>query len=388
MSTIGKNKLVNDLTNRVRADLEQADVNGDGAVSSAERADLKPDVRPVADATADSYFAGGDLPIQDYVNAYRTFVADAATNVDVNSDGLLTDTEQRNLPGAIFSSVLALRTGAATGGSPAFSLEDRFESLKSDGWTDDELVEFLGEAQSQGRVAEFSDRIWEAIMNPQYSANAHAGDRFYEALAWYTDKTIVGSQDERITLDEIRAAKGKKAQEWASLYGNSQAADSRRQTWKFIQKLALLENHIVSAGGDHLEYDAAAMGSVNHNSAWNVANTISTRADFQSDVIDASYDRPVLVKFGLTYCVHCLLLEQLDSVRAVAERYAGEMDVKKVWWNPHDAELLESTGIAQDEGVTSSPHFIVYKDGQPVRAGYAFPDEDGTGMDDLLSGVL
>jgi hypothetical protein len=388
MSTIGKSKLVNDLTNRVRADLEEADANQDGAVSAAERSQLEPDVRPVADATAADYFGGGDLPIDDYVNAYRTFVGDATNAADVNADGQLTDSEQRNLPGAIFSSVLALRTGASGSGGPSFSLEDRHRDLQDGGWTDDELVEFLGEAQSQGRVAEFSDRIWEAIMNPEANPGSHTGDSFYEALAWYTDKTIVGSQDERITLDEIRAAKGKKAQEWSSLFGSTQGADSRRQTWKFIQKLTLLENHILASGADHFSYDAAAMGSVNHDSAWNAANTISTRADFQRDVIDASYHRPVLVKFGLTYCVHCLLLEQLDSVRAVADRYSGEIDVKKVWWNPHDADLQEATGLAQDAGVTSSPFFIVYEDGQAARSGYAFPDEDGGGMEDLFSGIV
>ena len=54
--------------------------------------------------------------------------------------------------------------------------------------------------------------------------------------------------------------------------------------------------------------------------------------------------------------------------------------VKKLWWNPNDPAMQEISDLARDEGVTSSPFFILYEDGKAVKAGYAFPDEKGDGM--------
>ena len=50
-----------------------------------------------------------------------------------------------------------------------------------------------------------------------------------------------------------------------------------------------------------------------------IENTITSYDDFQRRVTDASWEKPVLIKFGLTYCVHCLLMENLGSVPAVAK---------------------------------------------------------------------
>ena len=147
----------------------------------------------------------------------------------------------------------------------------------------------------------------------------------------------------------------------------------RMQAWKFIQKLRILENEInvraEQGEGAYYPYSPRAMMTIDTNSDFNVTNTISDRADFEARVKEASYDKPVLVKFGLTYCAHCLLLEQLGSVPAVAERYADEMDVYKLWWNPHDAEYNQLNTIAGEEGITSSPMFILYKDGEVVGRG-------------------
>ena len=105
-------------------------------------------------------------------------------------------------------------------------------------------------------------------------------------------------------------------------------------------------------------------------------------------MIEASHDKPVLVKFGLTYCAHCLLLEQMGSVPAVAEKYGDAMDVYKLWWNPHDEAMAEITAVAGEQGVTSSPLFILYKDGEIVKSGYGFPDEKGEGLEDFLAGHI
>ena len=104
--------------------------------------------------------------------------------------------------------------------------------------------------------------------------------------------------------------------------------------------------------------------------------------------VRASFRRPVLVKFGLTYCIHCLLLENMGSVPAVAGKYADEIDVVKLWWNPHDPEMSQVNQIAGEEGVSSSPWFILYIDGAQVKSGYAFPDQNGSGMEDFIGPFL
>ena len=172
------------------------------------------------------------------------------------------------------------------------------------------------------------------------------------------------------------------------MIGSANSTDERRQTWKHIQKLSLLEREIQAQGETYYPYDAAKMMQINHNNAWNAAHTIDSAAEFDAKVRQASYDKPVLVKYGLTYCMHCLLLEQLDSVHAVADKYGDDLDVYKVWWNPNDPAMAEISNLTTNEGVTSSPYFMVYKDGQVVREGYAFPDEKGNGVEHLLQGVV
>ena len=69
--------------------------------------------------------------------------------------------------------------------------------------------------------------------------------------------------------------------------------------------------------------------TIDSSSRFNQTNTIRSRIEFEEKVKTASFDKPVLVKFGLTYCAHCLLLEQLGSVPAVAEKYSEKMNVYK-----------------------------------------------------------
>ena len=122
--------------------------------------------------------------------------------------------------------------------------------------------------------------------------------------------------------------------------------------------------------------------------AWNATHTLESRAAFNKEVLEASYEQPVLVKFGLTYCAHCLLLEQLGSVPALAKKYEDEISVKKLWWNPHDPNMEEITRVAGEQGVTSSPYFILYENGEVAKSGYGFPDEQGEGMEDFHAGYI
>ena len=104
-------------------------------------------------------------------------------------------------------------------------------------------------------------------------------------------------------------------------------------------------------------------------------------------MIKASFHKPVLVKFG-TYCVHCLLLENLGSVPAVDKKYGHLVDVYKVWWNPKNEDYNELNAIAHNEGVKSSPVFLATKNGKQIKSGYAFPDELGEGIEDFITPIL
>ncbi len=381
------NQLTRALTQRTQAGLNAADTDGDGKVSATERQNLPADVRPLADGTADKYFGGGALPTDTYVEAYDAYVSKAVALVDKNGDGTLSEAEQQKLPGAVYSSVVALRS-AVNPGAPAVDLDGLYQQYGQSGWNDERLNDFIQKTQAQGAVSEYGNEIKQAVLTPKLSANAHTGDRFFEAVAWYTDRTVARSGDGAFTLNELRAAKEQKANEYLSMIGSPERADQRRQTWKNIEKLALLEQEILSRGETAYAYDPAKMMQVNYNSEWNEAHTIKSAAEFDQKVRQASFEKPVLVKYGLTYCMHCLLLEQLDSVHAVADKYGDDLDVHKVWWNPNDPAMAEISDLTINEGVNSSPYFMVYKDGEVIRKGYAFPDEQGQGLEDLLEGIV
>ena len=381
------NKLTSALTQRIRTQMTAADADGDGQVSATERKGLAADVRPLAEATADQYVGGGDLPINAYAKAYGNYASKATARADANKDGVLSDAEQRNLPGEVYSSVVALRS-AINAGAPAADLNGLFQRYSDAGWNDERLSSFMQKADAQGELVNYIDQIKQAVLSPKLGANAHTGDRFFEAVAWYTDKTVVRSGDGALTLGELRAAMDQKANEYLSMVGSPERADQRMQTWKNVEKLALLEREILSKGDTAYAYDPAKMMQVNYNNEWNAAHTIKSAAEFDSKVRQASFEKPVLVKYGLTYCMHCLLLEQLDSVRAVADKYGDDLDVHKVWWNPNDPAMAEISDLTVNEGVSSSPYFMVYKDGEVVRQGYGFPDEKGQGLEELMDWVV
>ncbi len=381
------NKLAEALTRRTHAGFVAADTDGDGQVSASEREGLATDIRPLADATADKHLRGGPLPTDAYVEAYGSYVSRAVALVDSDGDGKLSEGEQANLPGTVYPSVVALRSALNTG-APATDLDSLYQQYSQAGWNDERLGDFIAQVQDQGALSTYGGKIKEAVLSPKLGANAHTGDRFFEAVAWYTDKTVARSSDGALTLNELRYAKNQKANEYLSMVGSPERADQRLQTWKNIEKLALLEQEILASGKTSYAYDPAKMMQVNYNNEWNEAHTIKSAAEFDRKVRQASFEKPVLVKYGLTYCMHCLLLEQLDSVRAVADKYGDDLDVHKVWWNPNDPAMAEISDLTINEGVSSSPYFMVYKDGEVVRKGYAFPDEQGQGLEELLEGIV
>lgn len=391
MPSIGRSELVSQLASRVRAELEKVDSNNDGAVSRFERSSLPEDVRGMADATANYYLDGGDLPIKAYTEAYTDYAERAVGRADRNRDGVISTGEQGRLPRGVYKSMVAVLANSEPV-APTETLEGMYRHFDKDGWSDEELNTFIDKALDSGELNTYGRKIWEAVLHPKLPTEVHAGETFYETLAWYTDATAGGHRDGKLTLPELRKALSDQAQKYLSLYGKPGQDIPRRQAHKFIEKLRLLESEITSRAssgqGAYFPYESRDMMEINPNSPWNKANTVDSSAEFQKDVIDASYDKPVLVKYGLPYCMHCLLLENLGSVPAVDDKYDGQIAVRKVWWNPNDPSMADITSVAADEGVTSSPYFILYKDGEPVRSGYAFPDETGDGLESLLQGYV
>jgi|GEM_PF-2349421 len=391
MPLVSRDTLNSQLNDRVQRALDRADANQDGAVSKAERRRLPRDVRVLADQVADYYLSGGPLPVRAYARAYQNYTDQVLKQADPNNDGWIDDGV---LPSNIYRSVTALRAERDVSSSvPTSSLYETYERNQQTGWNDDDLMKFISRAQDSNQLGHYFSKIRAAVANPKLGTEDHSGDRFYEAMAWYTDRTTSSRPDGFLTKTEVQSAIAQAANKYLSLVFNQpNDVNSRLQTWKNIQKLRMLEGQIDKrerrGQGANYPYRPSVMMSIDSNSTFNQTNTIDTPAEFQRRVIQGSYDKPVIVKYGLTYCMHCLLLEQLGSIPAAQEKYGDSADVFKLWWNPNDPSMKAISDLATQQGVTSSPYFIVYDQGQPVRAGYAFPDEKGNGLEKLLDGIV
>ena len=271
-------------------------------------------------------------------------------------------------------------------------LPSLYHAYSEDGFDDGELRHLITGIVNTQDYRPYLRPLWSAVLSPSMPNHDDKDPKFLEVLSWYVDKSTSGRGDGRLSLDEIQEQLGKYGQQYLQLSMDPEQGVARMQAWKFIQKLRILESAIndrVAQGeGPYYPYSARDMMAIDKNTPFNATNTLESRADFNQKVIEASYDKPVLVKFGLTYCAHCLLLEQLGSVPAVAEKYEDQMDVFKLWWNPQDPAYAELNALASENGVRSSPIFILYKDGEIVKHGYGFPDENGEGLEDFLGDAL
>ncbi|MBT3584704.1 MAG: thioredoxin family protein [Halobacteriovoraceae bacterium] len=265
--------------------------------------------------------------------------------------------------------------------------EDRYQAFKTDGFEDAELVELYHYLSQNPHTKTQVRAFTAALLSPYAPENSHTGQKFFQALSWYHDTTS-GNRNGKFSLRELEKTMKKEAQNYLARLQDGAADDDRLATWKMLQKLKLIQKEIIRSGKSYYPYQKRQLGQVNFNGPWNKLNTIRSTEQFQKRVIEASFNRPVLIKFGLTYCVHCLLMENLGSVPAVAKKYRDVLDTYKLWWNPKDQAYSELNQIAADQGVTSSPFFILYRDGRQVNAGYAFPDHNGEGMEEFLSPVL
>lgn len=232
------------------------------------------------------------------------------------------------------------------------------------------------------------DAFAQAVRNPALPSEDNTGERFYRALAWYKD-TLEHNGDGRFEIREWTESFESDVRSYTSLFSSSSSSLSLfLQHWKMLQKMKFLEGEILARGAGYYPYNPQVMSQIDFHEEWNAQNTIGGREDFTNRVLADSHNIPVLVKFGLTYCIHCLLLENLGAVPALAKRYEGSLKVYKFWWNPQDRAWNERNHLAREEGVQSSPYFILYIDGQQYWAGYAFPDEEGRGLEEVLDPLL
>ena len=83
-----------------------------------------------------------------------------------------------------------------------------------------------------------------------------------------------------------------------------------------------------------------------------------TDENFQSEVVEASKDKPVLVDFWAAWCGPCRL--QGPIVSQVSEEMAGKAIVGKL-----DTE--QNQKIAAQFGIMSIPTLLIFKDGKVVE---------------------
>lgn len=287
----------------------------------------------------------------------------------------------------VVSIISLILIGAFSFQAQAGEYEGLYQEYSAEGFTDDELVELFKELFLEPTPKLHFQSYMAAVKSPYAPEGSHTGAAFFKALSWYND-TTKGNRDGRFDLTELAQTIDSEMKTYIGLLQKGNDIEARLRSWKMIQKLTLLNREIVKNGEGFYAYEPKAMFEIDHNNPWNAANTIDSKEEFNRDVIEASFTKPVMVKFGLTYCVHCLLLENLGSVPAVGKKYQDVMNTKKLWWNPKSEDYKELNDIATEQGVTSSPYFILYVNGEQVNSGYAFPDENGNGVEEFLAPIL
>lgn len=82
-----------------------------------------------------------------------------------------------------------------------------------------------------------------------------------------------------------------------------------------------------------------------------------TDADFQQQVIEASFNQPVLVDFWAEWCAPCKVL--MPMLQQIAESYQGALLLAKV-----NCDVEQQ--VVGMFGIRSLPTVVLFKDGQPV----------------------
>jgi len=265
------------------------------------------------------------------------------------------------------------------------------ETVVSKHWTDSELIDSYSQLVAQGLLAE-------AVASPVLPSHPPQ-TQFLDALAWYAAGT---PEDPGIlTIESLDDFLHGQTLWYIELLGNKvEEGDdndyARTRTWKVIQKLTMLREQMLDPARQG-EYPFPAIElAPPGNDPWEQAHTLDSPEEFRHKVCGASHERPVLVKFGNTNCTQCMLFELIGSVKELAESptLKDTVDVYKVWWGlrpdqsfagkVRDPARLDA--LAKAEGVSSSPYFIVYRNGRRYPCGDAFPD--ASGPDEHLASCL
>ena len=258
-------------------------------------------------------------------------------------------------------------------------------------WTDDELVASYRDLEAGGGLET-------AIRSPAVPKDPPQ-PIFLDSLAWFAAGTP--NHPGSLTVRQLDEFVQGQVQSYAELLKakverGEENEYARTRTWKLIQKLTLLRDEMSRPSRDgRYPYPAMPMAP-SGDDPWEREHTLRSPEEFGAKVCQASYERPVVVKFGNTNCTQCMLFEMIGSVKEFADNAAhkGAVDVYKVWWGfrpdasfagrIRDPARLDE--LVKAEGVRSSPYFIVYRNGRRYPCGDAFPD--GSGMDERLESCL
>jgi hypothetical protein len=250
-------------------------------------------------------------------------------------------------------------------------------------WKEDDLVAAYHDLVAAGRL--------EAAVRSPSLPKEPPQPMFLEALAWYAAGTprTPGVLD-AAELDRKIDAEVKSYMQMLEAKVEKGAPNDypRTRTWKLIQKYTLLENAM--AKPEHARgyaYDAMALAKSEDAADWDREHTLQSADEVTAKVCRPSHDRPVVVKYGNTNCTQCMLFEIIGSVQSFADSpsHRGKVDVYKVWFG-HEPDSSFAGRIrnpkrlddlAKAEGVSSSPTFIVYRNGRRYPCGEGFPDEQG-----------
>lgn len=249
-------------------------------------------------------------------------------------------------------------------------------------WTDAELLQAHASLRASGDLDE-------AIRSPKRPHEPPQA-AFLEALAWFA----AGTPDQPGWLPIAKLDKfidSQVAQYDQLLRAKVEGEDNdfnRTRTWKVIQKLMLLRDEMARPQNDgRYAYVGMSLAEINDD-PWEREHTLQSPEEFRERVCEASNQRPVLVKYGNTNCTQCMLFEMVGSIKELAQRpnYRDTLDVYKVWFGLRPDESFAGQirnperldELTAGEGVSSSPTFVVYRNGRGYSCGDAFPDAGGT----------
>lgn len=248
-------------------------------------------------------------------------------------------------------------------------------------WTDDDLMAAYSALKAGGQLDA-------AIRNP---ARPHEPPQaaFLEALAWFAAGMPNGSGT--LTIAELDGF----VDGQVALYRDLLTAKmekgvsndySRTRTWKVVQKMMLLRDEMARAPQNGTYAYTALPKATSAIDPWEQTHTLRSPEEFVEKVCKVG-DRPVLVKYGNTNCTQCMLFELTGSVKSYADAAAARrpIAVYKVWFGMQPdstfagriREPKRLNDLAKAEGVSSSPTFIVYRNGRRYPCGDAFPDASG-----------